>query len=51
MASGALDREGRFIVAGQGFHGVLLSSWVLIGSLVFLALRWTMPGIFLGDVA
>jgi hypothetical protein len=36
MASGALDREGRFIEARQSLPGVLL------GSQVFLALRWMM---------
>jgi hypothetical protein len=29
----------------------LLAPGVLLGSRVFLALRWTMPGMFLGDVA
>jgi hypothetical protein len=28
MASGAPDQEGRFIAAGQGFHGVLFGSQV-----------------------
>jgi hypothetical protein len=29
MASGAPDREGRFIVDGQSFHGILLGSRLL----------------------
>jgi hypothetical protein len=42
MASGAPDRGGRFVEAGQGFSGVLLGSWVL---------TWMMLGIVLADVA
>jgi hypothetical protein len=37
--------EGRFVKVGLGFSGVLL------GSRAFSALRWTMPGMALGDVA
>jgi hypothetical protein len=42
MASGAPDSGGQFVEAGQGFSGILLGSQ---------ALRWTMSGTVLGDVA
>jgi hypothetical protein len=42
MVSGAPDREGRFIQAGQGFPSILLSSQ---------ALRWMMPEMVVGDIA
>jgi hypothetical protein len=37
--------EGQFVKVGLGFPGILL------GSRAFSALRWTMPGMALGDVA
>jgi hypothetical protein len=42
MASGALDSGGQFVVAGQGFPGILLGSQ---------ALRWMMPETVVRDVA
>jgi hypothetical protein len=45
MASGAPDREGWFVEVRQGFPGVLLGSWL------FLVLRWMMPEMVLEDVA
>jgi hypothetical protein len=45
MTSGAPTREGQFVEVGWGFHGVLL------GTRVFWALRWTTPGMRLGEVA
>jgi hypothetical protein len=45
MASGAPDREGRFVEVGQSFLNVLL------GTRAFLALSWTTFRKVLGDVA
>jgi hypothetical protein len=42
MVNGIPNWEGRFVEVGHGFLGILLGSW---------ALRWTMPGMVLGDVA
>jgi hypothetical protein len=52
MASGA-PRPRRLV--RNGWTGLLHhSSWilgVLLGAWIFFALRWTMPGTFLGDVS
>jgi hypothetical protein len=45
MTSGAQTREGQFIEVSRGFHGVL------VGSRVFMPLRWMMLKKIPGDVA
>jgi hypothetical protein len=45
MTSGAQTREGQFIEVGRGFHTIL------IGSRVFLPLRWMMLEKIPEDVA